>query len=112
MTLSGLLKPGNTSRSVGPRPPRCALSQKLEEAPAPQPSKPALDSPVTAEPPNHDVNAALKEQTSVFEFGSAANGGDGVTLAGYCPVSDEMEPCRWEILPSGGNDAPKFCIIF
>lgn len=85
---------------------------KPEDAPAPQPSKPALESPVFAEPPKGDVNAALKAETSVFEFGSAANSDDGVTLAGYCPVSDEMEPCRWEILPSGGNEAPKFRIIF
>jgi hypothetical protein len=83
-----------------------------EAAPAPQPSKPALESSAVAAPPKQDINAALKAQTSVFEFGSAASGDDGVTLAGYCPVSDEMEPCRWETLPSGGNAAPKFRIIF
>ena len=87
-------------------------AEKAEEAPSPQPSKPALESPAIAEAPKGDVNAALQAQTSVFEFGSAANGDDGVTLAGYCPVSDDMEPCRWEILPSGGNEAPKFRIIF
>jgi len=83
-----------------------------DELPPPQPSKPALESPAVAAPPKADVNAVLKAETSVFEFGSAASSDDGVTLAGYCPVSDEMEPCRWEILPSGGNEAPKFRIIF
>ncbi|BBN15707.1 hypothetical protein MPTK1_7g00140 [Marchantia polymorpha subsp. ruderalis] len=51
-------------------------------------------------------------QTSVFEFGSAGNIEDRVTLAGYCSVSDELEPCQWEILPSGGVEAPLFRIIF
>lgn len=86
--------------------------KQAEAVPSPQPSKPALESPAVAAPPTPDVNAALKAETSVFEFGSAASSDDGVTLAGYCPVSDEMEPCRWEILPSGGNEAPKFRIIF
>ena len=31
---------------------------------------------------------------SVFEFGSVAATGDKATLAGYCPVSEELEPCR------------------
>ncbi|XP_073395051.1 uncharacterized protein [Physcomitrium patens] len=86
--------------------------KKAEETlpPAPQPSKPNLESPAIAEPPKPDINAAFKSETSVFEFGSSSD--DGVTLAGYCPVSDEMEPCRWEILPSGGKEAPKFRIIF
>ncbi|KAL3679774.1 hypothetical protein R1sor_022730 [Riccia sorocarpa] len=34
---------------------------------------------------------------SVFEFGTAVENDDKVTLAGYCPVSDEMEPCRLEL---------------
>lgn len=88
-------------------------AKEEEELPPPQPSKPALESPAVAAPPKADVNAVLKAETSVFEFGSAATGSDdGITLAGYCPVSDEMEPCRWEILPSGGSEAPKFRIIF
>uniref|UniRef100_A0A7C9CZW5 Uncharacterized protein n=1 Tax=Opuntia streptacantha TaxID=393608 RepID=A0A7C9CZW5_OPUST len=49
---------------------------------------------------------------AVFEFGSVANSADKVTVAGYCPVSDELEPCRWEILPSEGPDAPQFRIVF
>ncbi|KAL0413684.1 UNVERIFIED_CONTAM: hypothetical protein Sradi_1570100 [Sesamum radiatum] len=49
---------------------------------------------------------------SVFEFGSVAASADKVTLAGYCPVSDELEPCRWEILPASGSDAPQFRVVF
>ncbi|BBN10933.1 hypothetical protein MPTK1_5g07680 [Marchantia polymorpha subsp. ruderalis] len=49
---------------------------------------------------------------SVFEFGSAGSTDDKITLAGYCPVSDEMEPCRWEIFPSGQAEAPGFRIVF
>lgn len=49
---------------------------------------------------------------TVFEFGSVANSTDKVTLAGYCPVSDELEPCRWEILPAKDSDAPQFRIVF
>ncbi|KAI3707683.1 hypothetical protein L6452_26312 [Arctium lappa] len=54
--------------------------------------------------PNVDV--------TVFEFGSVAVSADKVTLAGYCPVSDDFEPCRWEILPAGGSDAPQFRVVF
>ena len=49
---------------------------------------------------------------SVFEFGSVAATGDKVTLAGYCPVSEELEPCRWEIVPASGSDAPLFRVVF
>lgn len=49
---------------------------------------------------------------TVFEFGSAAAAGEKVTLAGYCPVSEELEPCRWEIIPAAGSDAPQFRIVF
>ncbi|KAJ1263525.1 hypothetical protein BS78_09G192100 [Paspalum vaginatum] len=49
---------------------------------------------------------------TVFEFGSAAESGAAVTLAGYCPVSDEIEPCRWELVPAAGEGAPQFRIVF
>ncbi|KAJ4884972.1 hypothetical protein Rs2_35065 [Raphanus sativus] len=52
------------------------------------------------------------ERTTVFEFASVATTGDRVTLAGYCPVSDDLEPCRWEILPADGKDAPQFRVVF
>lgn len=92
-------------------------SEKKEEEeerspPPPQPSKPALESPAVLQAPKPDANSVFKAETSVFEFGSAANSEGQMTLAGYCPVSDDMEPCRWEILPSGGNEAPQFRIIF
>ncbi|PWA60503.1 hypothetical protein CTI12_AA383060 [Artemisia annua] len=59
---------------------------------------------VTRPAPNVDV--------TVFEFGSVAASSDKVTLAGYCPVSDDLEPCRWEILPASGSDAPQFRVVF
>ncbi|XAR54851.1 hypothetical protein NMG60_11030163 [Bertholletia excelsa] len=49
---------------------------------------------------------------TVFEFGSVAASADKVTLAGFCPVSDDLEPCRWEILPASGDDAPQFRVVF
>ncbi|CAL4902408.1 unnamed protein product [Urochloa decumbens] len=49
---------------------------------------------------------------TVFEFGSAAESGAAVTLAGYCPVSDDLEPCRWELVPAAGEGAPQFRIVF
>ncbi|GAB4857756.1 hypothetical protein Ancab_015664 [Ancistrocladus abbreviatus] len=49
---------------------------------------------------------------TVFEFGSVAASTDKVTLAGYCPVSDELEPCHWEILPAKDSDAPQFRVVF
>ena len=49
---------------------------------------------------------------TVFEFGSAAESGAALTLAGYCPVSDELEPCRWELVPAAGEGAPQFRIVF
>ncbi|KAL6557581.1 hypothetical protein OROMI_017931 [Orobanche minor] len=51
-------------------------------------------------------------EISVFEFGSVAASTDKVTLAGYCPVSDELEPCRWEFFPASGSDAPQFRVVF
>ncbi|XP_022876650.1 uncharacterized protein LOC111394851 [Olea europaea var. sylvestris] len=56
--------------------------------------------------------AALSADLSVFEFGSVAASADKVTVSGYCPVSDELEPCRWEILPASGSDAPQFRVVF
>ncbi|CAL4894273.1 unnamed protein product [Urochloa decumbens] len=49
---------------------------------------------------------------TVFEFGSAAESGAAVTLAGYCPVSDDLEPCRWELVSAAGEGAPQFRIVF
>ncbi|KAK9130960.1 hypothetical protein Sjap_011447 [Stephania japonica] len=49
---------------------------------------------------------------TVFEFGSAAASADKITLAGYCPVSDDLEPCRWEIFPATGPNDPQFRVIF
>ncbi|GAB4857761.1 hypothetical protein Ancab_015669 [Ancistrocladus abbreviatus] len=43
---------------------------------------------------------------TIFEFRSVVASTDKVTLAGYCPVSDELEPYHWEILPTKDSDAP------
>ncbi|XP_076930592.1 uncharacterized protein LOC143595483 [Bidens hawaiensis] len=66
-----------------------------------------------------DMNGAVEVSrpasnvdVTVFEFGSVAASSDKVTLAGYCPVSDDLEPCRWEILPAAGSDAPQFRVVF
>ncbi|PPR96563.1 hypothetical protein GOBAR_AA24116 [Gossypium barbadense] len=58
------------------------------------------------------VEVPRPESVTVFEFGSVAATADKVTLAGYCPVSDDLEPCRWEILPANGSDAPQFRVVF
>ena len=81
--------------------------------------KPAQDSgpspnPKAVEVPgmNGAVEVPRKVNVTVFEFGSVAATADNVTLAGFCPVSDELDPCRWEILPASGSDAPQFRVIF
>lgn len=61
---------------------------------------------------NGAVEVPRPDNVTVFEFGSVAATADKVTLAGYCPVSDELEPCRWEILPASGSDAPQFRVVF
>ena len=40
-----------------------------------------------------EVNRAANMSVSVFEFGSVGASADKVTLAGYCPVSDDLQPC-------------------
>ncbi|CAL0331734.1 unnamed protein product [Lupinus luteus] len=52
------------------------------------------------------------ERVSIFEFGSVAATNDKVTLAGYCPVSEDLEPCRWEILPAIDSNSPQFRVVF
>ncbi|CAN1746413.1 hypothetical protein LINPERHAP1_LOCUS2775 [Linum perenne] len=52
------------------------------------------------------------QNVTVFEFGTVGGSSDKVTLAGFCPVSEDLEPCRWEILPSTGSDAPQFRVVF
>ncbi|CAI8589069.1 unnamed protein product [Vicia faba] len=69
----------------------------------------------TAEAPG--MNGAMEvprpnTSVSVFEFGSVAGSNDKVTLAGFCPVSEELEPCRWEILPAIESNAPQFRVVF
>ncbi|KAJ7944639.1 Allyl alcohol dehydrogenase-like protein [Quillaja saponaria] len=61
---------------------------------------------------NGAVEVPRPANITVFEFGLVAVSADKVTLAGYCPVSEELEPCRWEILPASGSDAPQFRVVF
>ncbi|PPS17677.1 hypothetical protein GOBAR_AA02900 [Gossypium barbadense] len=61
---------------------------------------------------NGAVEIPRSESVTVFEFGSVAATADKVTLAGFCPVSDKLEPCRWEILSAKGSDAPQFRVVF
>ncbi|KEH27490.1 hypothetical protein MtrunA17_Chr5g0400191 [Medicago truncatula] len=59
-----------------------------------------------------EVKRPKNASVSVFEFGSVAASNDKVTLAGYCPVSEDLEPCRWEILPAVESNAPQFRVVF
>ncbi|KAK7307736.1 hypothetical protein VNO77_41061 [Canavalia gladiata] len=59
-----------------------------------------------------EVPRPANTSVSVFEFGSVAASNDNVTLAGYCPVSEDLEPCRWEILPAYQSNAPQFRVVF
>ncbi|KDP45931.1 hypothetical protein JCGZ_11834 [Jatropha curcas] len=82
--------------------------------------KPETKSSQTSKPEISEVpgmNGAVEvprpsKNVTVFEFGSIAASNDKVTLAGYCPVSEELEPCRWEILPASEADAPQFRVVF
>ncbi|KAF9689708.1 hypothetical protein SADUNF_Sadunf01G0120300 [Salix dunnii] len=66
----------------------------------------------------HSMNGAVEvprqppKNVTVFEFGSVSATADKVTLAGFCPVSDDLEPCRWEIIPASDSDAPQFRVVF
>ncbi|XP_030485159.1 uncharacterized protein LOC115701486 [Cannabis sativa] len=77
-------------------------------SPNPNPNPKAVEVPGM----NGAVEVPRKENVTVFEFGSVAATADNVTLAGFCPVSDELDPCRWEILPASGSDAPQFRVVF
>lgn len=98
--------------------------------PQPQPQQPKPESeseseskpkqkPTTTQSPAEvpGMNGAVEvprrlADVTVFEFGSVTASADKVTLAGYCPVSDDLEPCRWEILPASSSDAPQFRVVF
>ncbi|EXC26718.1 hypothetical protein L484_023332 [Morus notabilis] len=80
-------------------------SENSKSSPNPKPSEvPGMNGAVEVPRPPPNI--------TVFEFGSVAASADKVTLAGYCPVSDDLEPCRWEILPASSSDAPQFRVAF
>ncbi|KAJ4825805.1 hypothetical protein Tsubulata_021815 [Turnera subulata] len=87
-------------------------SPKPEPKPTP---KPVTSASSSSEVPGMNGAVAVprpSENVTVFDFGSAAASSDKVTLAGYCPVSDEFEPCRWELLPASDRNAPQFRVVF
>ncbi|XP_027360692.1 uncharacterized protein LOC113868904 [Abrus precatorius] len=59
-----------------------------------------------------EVPRPTNASVSIFEFGSVAASNDKVTLAGYCSVSEDLEPCRWEIITATQSDAPQFRVVF
>ncbi|OAY63638.1 hypothetical protein ACMD2_12454 [Ananas comosus] len=67
---------------------------------------------------NGAVEARQRESDpTVFEFGPLAVApGDEFTLAGYCTMSDRLEPCRWAIVSATATTAaahaPRFRITF
>ncbi|KAH6760950.1 allyl alcohol dehydrogenase-like protein [Perilla frutescens var. hirtella] len=87
---------------------RSTSNNPKKEQPTPAKTETGMNGAVEVRRPNAPAAADI----SVFEFGSVAASADKVTLAGYCPVSDELEPCRWEILPASGTDAPQFRVVF
>lgn len=87
-------------------------------ATAPKPDLKSESPPSTAEV-SPGMNGAMEVPRpdpvpgiTIFEFGSIAATGDKVTLTGYCPVSEELAPCRWEILPATDPEAPQFRVVF
>ncbi|KAK3183094.1 hypothetical protein Dsin_030380 [Dipteronia sinensis] len=52
------------------------------------------------------------ENVTVFEFGSVAASADKVTMAGYCPVSDDLEPCGGRFSPRLGPTLPSSAWCF
>ncbi|OMO93138.1 hypothetical protein COLO4_17110 [Corchorus olitorius] len=82
----------------------------------PKPETQTIPKPSDTPKPVPGMNGAVEvprpESVTVFEFGSVGSTTDKVTLAGFCPVSDDLEPCRWEILQASGSDAPQFRVVF
>ncbi|KAK9099026.1 hypothetical protein Syun_026071 [Stephania yunnanensis] len=70
--------------------------------------KPDEKRQVPVEGMNGAVEVPRPANLTIFEFGSAAASADKITLAGYCPVSDDLEPCRWEIFPATSPNDPQF----
>ncbi|KAL4325282.1 hypothetical protein GQ457_11G021360 [Hibiscus cannabinus] len=83
-------------------------NSKPETVTVPKPS----DAPKPVAGMNGAVEVPRPESVTVFEFGFVAATADKVTLVGFCPVSDDLEPCRREILPANGSDAPQFRVVF
>lgn len=84
-----------------------------ESKPNPNPAHNSNPNPTELPGMNGAVEVPRRPiDVTVFEFGSVNASADKVTLAGYCPVSDDLEPCRWEILPASSSEAPQFRVVF
>ncbi|KAL9242716.1 hypothetical protein vseg_016690 [Gypsophila vaccaria] len=91
-----------------------STAQKSDESKPPPPSTTATSGGGEVAGMNgaEVVNRTRPTEVTVFEFGSVGASADKVTLSGYCPVSEELEPCRWEILTGQEPDAPQFRVVF
>ncbi|KAL5972833.1 hypothetical protein ACLOJK_039639 [Asimina triloba] len=102
----GLLSWWKGSKPSVEKPPQSSESK--------QPRKPDQNASAAAEIPG--MNGAMEvprpDEITVFEFGSVAASVDKITLAGYCPVSDELQPCQWEIVTPTTDDAPRVRVAF
>ncbi|GAQ86957.1 hypothetical protein KFL_003230020 [Klebsormidium nitens] len=85
-TSAILEKPKEIERSAGAGPNVAEASEKVEDE---------ILAGVLGGTKRKKKEKKLELTTSVFEFGSAG-GNKGLTLAGFCPISDEHEPCKWE----------------
>lgn len=67
----------------------------------------------TARPDDGKGKQAKAASVSLFEFGSAKNSAVvDTTLAGYCPVGDNLDGCEWRPLKNNQPSAPQFRIVF
>eukprot|EP00243_Klebsormidium_subtile_P004779 TRINITY_DN18933_c0_g1_i1.p2 TRINITY_DN18933_c0_g1~~TRINITY_DN18933_c0_g1_i1.p2 ORF type:complete len:128 (+),score=27.81 TRINITY_DN18933_c0_g1_i1:81-464(+) len=102
-TSAPLEKPKEVERSSGATPNVAEASEKVEDE--------ILAGVLEGTKRKKKKEKKLELTTSVFEFGSAG-GNKGLTLAGFCPISDEHEPCKWEVIEDGGAEQPAIRIIF
>ncbi|GLU05456.1 hypothetical protein SLE2022_225570 [Rubroshorea leprosula] len=82
-------------------------SPKQQTQPVSKPTE-STSNPKPVPGMNGAVEVPIRGSVTVFEFGTA----EAATMVGYCPVSEELEPCRWGILPASGSNAPQFRVIF
>ncbi|KAL7112166.1 hypothetical protein ACP275_05G135000 [Erythranthe tilingii] len=96
-----------------------APAKEKKAARKPHESYEASDDEITAARESHEssesseMNGAIRRHNpppidvTVLEIGTA----DKEVLAGYCPVSNVIEPCTWKVLPAR-EDSAKIRIVF